>query len=164
MNELGDKSLGVFLYASALGRQFSYASKDWGNGAFTKAMIEGLAGQADRDNVGYVDTEELALFVRRRVLSMTKQQQEPVRIKPDATPELRIATFKGSTFEPKPAVMANDEPVRSAAAGDAVTMLTLKRGEPVTIKREAGSWSLIEHNGREVGFVPTTALIVILRN
>ena len=100
VNELGDKSLGVFLYASALGRQFSYASKDWGNGAFTKAMIEGLAGQADRDNVGYVDTEELALFVRRRVLSMTKQQQEPVRIKPDATPELGLPRSKGRPSSP----------------------------------------------------------------
>jgi hypothetical protein len=56
-NELGDKTLGVFLYASALGRQFSYENKDWGNGAFTKAMIEGLSGKADRDNTGFIDTE-----------------------------------------------------------------------------------------------------------
>src|SRR5262245_63289819 len=33
VNELGDKTLGVFLYASALGRQFSYEDARWGNGA-----------------------------------------------------------------------------------------------------------------------------------
>jgi WD40 repeat protein len=90
-NELGDKTLGVFLYASALGRQFSYEHADWGNGAFTKAMIEGLSGKADRDNTGFIDTEELSLYVRRRVMDLTKRMQEPVRIKPDAAPEMEIA-------------------------------------------------------------------------
>lgn len=93
-NELGDKSLGVFLYASALGRQFSYEHADWQNGAFTKAMIEGLQGGADRDKLGFVDTEELSLFVRRRVLQMTENRQEPVRMKPDATPELRLVVIR----------------------------------------------------------------------
>jgi hypothetical protein len=93
-NELGDKTLGVFLYASALGRQFSYEDPDWGNGAFTKAMIEGLSGKADRDNTGFVDTEELSLYVRRRVLDLTNRKQEPVRIKPDAAPEMQIARLR----------------------------------------------------------------------
>ena len=93
-NELGDKSLGVFLYASALGRQFSFEHADWQNGAFTSAMLEGLKGGADRDKLGFVDTEELSLYVRRRVLQMTNQRQEPVRMKPDATPELRLVLLK----------------------------------------------------------------------
>jgi len=93
-NEFGDKTLGVFLYASALGRQFSYENASWGNGAFTKAMIEGLSGKADRDNTGFVDTDELSLYVRRRVLEMTNHKQEPVRIKPDAAPEMRIARLR----------------------------------------------------------------------
>jgi hypothetical protein len=70
---------------------------DWwlwlGNGAFTKAMIEGLSGKADRENTGFVDTDELALYVRRRVL-LTARMQEPVRIKPDAAPEMRITRLK----------------------------------------------------------------------
>ena len=94
VNELGDKTLGVFLYASALGRQFSYEDATWGNGAFTKAMIEGLSGKADRENTGFVDTDELALYVRRRVLDLTTRMQEPVRIKPDAAPEMRIARLR----------------------------------------------------------------------
>jgi WD40 repeat protein len=94
VNEFGDKSLGVFLYASALGRQFSYEHPDWQNGAFTKAMIEGLSGMADREKLGYVETDELAVYVRRQVLRMTNGMQEPVRMKPDATPEMRLVVFR----------------------------------------------------------------------
>ena len=93
-NELGDQSLGVLLYASARGRQFSFEHADWQNGAFTRAMLDGLAGAADRDKVGYVDTEELSIYVRRRVLLMTKDRQEPVRVKPDAAPEMKIVLLK----------------------------------------------------------------------
>ena len=88
---------GVFLYASALGRQFSCEKAEWGNGAFTKAMIEGLSEKADRENTGFVDTDELALYVRRRVLGMTTQMQEPVRIKPDAAPVV-LAFSESSEF------------------------------------------------------------------
>jgi uncharacterized caspase-like protein len=92
-NELGDKTLGVFLYASALGRQFSFEHPDWQNGAFTKALLEGLAGAADREKLGYVETDELAVYVRRRVLRMTDGRQEPVRMKPDAAPEMRLVSL-----------------------------------------------------------------------
>ena len=61
-NEIGDRSLGVLLYASARGRQFSYERAEWGNGAFTRAMLDGLAGKADREKLGYVDTEELSVL------------------------------------------------------------------------------------------------------
>jgi WD40 repeat protein len=94
VNELGDKTLGVFLYASALGRQFSYEHASWGHGAFTKAMIEGLAGAADREKLGYVETDELAVYVRRRVMLLTRQRQQPVRMKPDAAPEMRLVLLK----------------------------------------------------------------------
>jgi WD40 repeat protein len=94
INEFGDKSLGVFLYASALGRQFSYEHSDWQNGAFTKAMIEGLSGMADREKLGYVETDELAVYVRRQVMRMTNGAQEPVRMKPDASPEMRLVVLK----------------------------------------------------------------------
>jgi len=40
-------------------------------------MIEGLSGKADRENTGFIDTEELSLYVRRRVLGMTAQMAGP---------------------------------------------------------------------------------------
>ena len=92
-NELGDKSLGVFLYASALGRQFSFEHADWQNGAFTNAMLEGLGGGPIGTSSASSTPKSLSLYVRRRVLQMTKRQ-EPVRMKPDATPELRLVLLK----------------------------------------------------------------------
>jgi uncharacterized caspase-like protein len=95
-NEIGDKSLGVLLYASAQGRQYSFEHAEWGNGAFTKAMLEGLSGAADSQRLGYVDSEELSLYVRRRVMELTKSKgvQEPVRVKPDAAPEMKLVLLK----------------------------------------------------------------------
>ncbi len=96
-NEIGDKSLGVLLYASAQARQVSLEYPEWGNGAFTKAMIEGLGGAADSGKLGYVDSEELSLYVRRRVMALAKEKgllQEPVRVKPDAAPETKLVLLK----------------------------------------------------------------------
>jgi uncharacterized caspase-like protein len=93
-NDLGNKATGVHLYASASGRQYSYERSEWGNGAFTRAMLDGLAGAADYNKNGAIESDELALYVRSRVLEMTKGQQEPARVKPDAAPEMRLAVLK----------------------------------------------------------------------
>jgi uncharacterized caspase-like protein len=92
-NELADKSLGVQLYASAQARQFSLEYPEWGNGAFTKAMLEGLSGAADHSQLGYVETDELYTYVRRRVTELAAKKgllQVPVRVKPDAAPEMKM--------------------------------------------------------------------------
>ena len=57
-------------------------------------MLDGLAGAADYHKLGYVDTEHLSSFVRLQVMKMTKGQQEPVRVKPDAAPEMKIVLLK----------------------------------------------------------------------
>jgi hypothetical protein len=93
-NELGDRSLGVLLYASTSGRQYSYERAEWGNGAFTRALIEGLQGAADFNKDGAVETDELALYIRSRVAELTKGQQTPVRVKPDAAAEMKIVLLK----------------------------------------------------------------------
>jgi hypothetical protein len=41
-----------------------------GNGAFTRALLDGLSGKADRDKRSFVDTEELSSYVRFRVLDI----------------------------------------------------------------------------------------------
>ena len=90
-------SHGVLIYASAQGRQYSLEYPEWGNGAFTKAMIERLGGAADLWKRGYVDSEALSLYVRNRVADLVKEKghtQEPVRIKPDAAPEMKLIRFK----------------------------------------------------------------------
>jgi hypothetical protein len=45
---------------------------------------------ADIDKNGFVESDELDYYVRRRVTEMTKGQQVPVRVKPDAAPEMKM--------------------------------------------------------------------------
>ena len=78
-NELGDAALEVQLYASAEARQYSLERKDWGHGAFTKAMIKALSGAADRDKRGFIEVHELGIYLREEVKEMTEGQQTPTR-------------------------------------------------------------------------------------
>jgi uncharacterized caspase-like protein len=92
-NELSDDGQGVIVYASSQGRELSYESPEWSNGAFTKALIDGLSGAADRDKTGWVEADELGTFVRRTVVSMTKQRQTPQN-KTDAAPDRKLSRLK----------------------------------------------------------------------
>ena len=80
INEFGDQSLGVMIFASSQGRQYSEERSEWGNGAFTKAMLEGLSGKADSQQLGFVEADELGIYVRRRVKSMTENRQSPAHV------------------------------------------------------------------------------------
>lgn len=93
-NALGDRSNGAMIFASSLGRQTSQESAEWGNGAFTKALLEGLRGRADRDLKGRVYADELAVYIRNRVGELTNHAQTPVRVKPDAEPEMVLVSLK----------------------------------------------------------------------
>jgi Peptidase family M23/Caspase domain len=90
-NELGDPTLGVFLFVSATCHQSSYEDVSWDNGMFTRALIEGLSGAADSQHLGYVESDELGVYIHRRVLALTGGRQEPVRFKSDTAPGLRLA-------------------------------------------------------------------------
>jgi len=54
--------------------------------AGTRASVRWAAS----GKLGYVDTEELSLNVRCRVMAMTKGLRKPVRVKPGAAPEMKI--------------------------------------------------------------------------
>jgi hypothetical protein len=46
VNELRDAENGAVVFTSSTSRQYSLEHEDWHNGAFTKALVEGLQGQA----------------------------------------------------------------------------------------------------------------------
>ena len=52
VNELSSAENGVIVFAASTGRQFSQESAKWGNGAFTRAVIEGMGGKADSTGSG----------------------------------------------------------------------------------------------------------------
>ena len=82
INELTSADNGVMVFSSSTGRQLSLESPDWGNGAFTKALREGLEGKADPGRSGRVTLTQLDLWLRGRVKDLTQGTQTPVTAKP----------------------------------------------------------------------------------
>jgi WD40 repeat protein len=87
VEELSNSDNGVVTFASSTGRQLSLEDDDWQNGAFTKALIEGLPapgrkGRADVTNKGVITTAALDLWLAERVGELTHGSQNPVMQRP----------------------------------------------------------------------------------
>ena len=52
VNELASAENGAVVFASSTGKQYSFEDLNWGNGAFTKAAVEGIEGKADYTGKG----------------------------------------------------------------------------------------------------------------
>jgi uncharacterized caspase-like protein len=75
------KGTGTVVFASSDGAQSSLEKAEYcgGNGAFTCALIEGLAGEADTEsNPGYVTMSEWMAFVASAVSKKTGGKQTPM--------------------------------------------------------------------------------------
>jgi WD40 repeat protein len=83
---------GIVVFAASTGRQLSAESGAWGNGAFTKAVVEGIElGKADLMRDGFITTSGLDIFVERRVRTLTEDKQNPVMGRPPDMPDFTIA-------------------------------------------------------------------------
>ena len=91
INELTGAENGVVVFASSTGRQYSLEDPRWGNGAFTRAVIEGLKGRADLLGKGKITVNMLDAFVAERVKELTGGRQTPVTTKPNTVPDFPIA-------------------------------------------------------------------------
>jgi uncharacterized caspase-like protein len=73
-----NRKAGVLVFAASRGEEISWENPDWKHGAFTKALVEGLEGQADmQPQDGQVTLQELKDFVIPRVEELTDHQQHP---------------------------------------------------------------------------------------
>jgi hypothetical protein len=90
-NSLASAENGVVVFASSTGRQNSEESDAWGNGAFTKALVEGLGGKADLARRGHVTFKALDYFVSEEVRRLTSGRQTPVTIIPIGIPDFVLA-------------------------------------------------------------------------
>ena len=82
---------GIVVFASSTGRQVSIEAGDLGNGAFTKAVVEGIdLGKAALGN-GFITTSTLDSYVVQRVEEFTGNQQTPVMERPPEEPDFAIA-------------------------------------------------------------------------
>jgi len=89
--EFADAGSGVVVFASSQGKEFSEERPDWGQGAFTRALLDGLSGKADLTADGVIYEAELETFVKRAVVDLTQGRQHPVVIRPDAMADFALA-------------------------------------------------------------------------
>jgi hypothetical protein len=76
-NGMSNLSNGLVVFTASTGEQNAQEKAEWGNGAFTKAIIEGLSGMA-ADQDGDVLITGLDGYVSKRVMDLTCKAQTPV--------------------------------------------------------------------------------------
>jgi uncharacterized caspase-like protein len=94
INELASAENGAVVFSSATGRQYALENVEWGNGAFTKALVEGIRGKADFKSTGRITVNMLDLYVSERVKELTQGQQTPTTAKPPNVPDFPVALLR----------------------------------------------------------------------
>ncbi len=81
IKQLTEQKAGITTIVSSAADELSYEDKEWKNGAFTEAIIEGLQGEGDKDENSIVTIEELFDFIKTKVPTIVKdikgQPQNP---------------------------------------------------------------------------------------
>lgn len=94
INELASAENGVVVFSSSTGRQFSYEDAAWGNGAFTKALVEGLNGAAAQAGNPRITHKMLDYYISDRVKKLTAGKQTPVTQAPGGVPDFPVALVR----------------------------------------------------------------------
>jgi WD40 repeat protein len=94
INDMASAENGAVVFSSATGRQYALENTEWGNGAFTKAVVEGIRGKADYTSTGRITLNMLDLYVSERVKELTKGQQTPATVKPPNVPDFLVAVLR----------------------------------------------------------------------
>lgn len=94
LNDLAAAENGVVVFSSSTGRQLSQQRREWGNGAFTKALVEGLDGQAAWAGRREITHKMLAAYVSERVRELTGGDQSPVNPDPVGVPDFPLAVVR----------------------------------------------------------------------
>ncbi len=94
VNELSSAENGAVVFAASSGKQVALEDRAWGNGAFTHAVVEGLAGKADYTGQGKITVNMLDLYISERVKQLTGGRQTPVTAKPQTIPDFPVAVTR----------------------------------------------------------------------
>jgi WD40 repeat protein len=90
INEMASAENGAVVFSSTTGRQYALENTKWGNGAFTKGVVEGIRGKADYTTTGRITLNMLDLYVSERVKELTGGQQTPTTVKPPNVPDFPV--------------------------------------------------------------------------
>ncbi len=87
-----DTGTGTIVMSATTGMGYSYEKDEWGHGAFTKALLEGIGdGKADYPpKNGTVTIKEIDLYITERVKTLTDGKQKPTTKMPDSIPNFAI--------------------------------------------------------------------------
>ncbi len=91
INDLTAAENGVVVFASSTGKQYSLENPERGNGAFTKALVEGFDGAASYTKDGRITINQLDLYLSERVKALTGNKQTPTTTKPQTIADFPIA-------------------------------------------------------------------------
>ena len=92
VKELQDS--GAVVFASSRGRELSIEKPEWGHGAFTYALLQGLNGEATRLHPDVITMKELDAYVSAKVPQLTQGMQHPVTYTPDGYVDFPVAKRK----------------------------------------------------------------------
>jgi len=95
VNSLAQMENNLVVFASSAGDQMSQESDDWGNGAFTVALLEGLSGKADLLGRGKITFKQLDAYIADRVAQLTDGMQTPVTPVLWGTPDFVLVESSG---------------------------------------------------------------------
>jgi caspase domain-containing protein len=90
-NELRTAENGIVVFTSSTGNELSQEKIEWGNGAFAKAVVEGLQGAAGRPEVPVIMISDLHGYVSRRVKELTNGGQKPMMAMPKTIEDFAIS-------------------------------------------------------------------------
>ncbi len=96
INDLTSAENGLVVFASSTGKQYSLENPEWGNGAFTKALVEGINGAAAQRQDGRITITMLELYLSERVKELTGNKQTPTTTKPETIQDFPIALKRPS--------------------------------------------------------------------
>jgi uncharacterized caspase-like protein len=83
IRELASEEYGVVVMTASTGKELSQERREWGHGAFTKALLEGLeTNAADYSHDGIIYVHELDTYISERVKVLTNGKQHPTTQKP----------------------------------------------------------------------------------
>lgn len=115
----------IVVFAASTGSETSRESPAWGNGAFTKALVEGLRGRADYEEDNKLYLSELETWVGTRVRSLTLGGQTPTVAKPSNFSDYIVAALPKDKVLPTPRQSQRKKLLAGLLAGGAAAAILI---------------------------------------
>lgn len=90
INDLSAAENGVIVLSATSGHQTAQERDEWGHGAFTKALLETLRGDANYNSDRALTVAEIRTYISQRVKTLTDGKQTPAVVIPKNVPDFPV--------------------------------------------------------------------------